>query len=741
MAKEIRWSEGSDRPEPQGKPKEVRWSPELERNKSPARSAEAPPLTEPAESHVPLRTKGKRKARKPHLLLVIMVPLLLAIAGLGIFFLVQKRNAEEGSFAEAEHAYQSGDYSAASNRFTQLADNYPESERQPRYAFFARLAQLQSEIRQLRAKESPVAVLDVFSEFTTAHADSPLAKPVSGFGADIVQSGQKLAGIAHEFIVEELKNYRSDRTNSDSLAAMETVEVKSRGVIAALERFRDSGSPSSQELVRKFDAIALALGEERRRAASFAEWNAALQRPTHADIERVEAAIRDAGLAGDDASRTLIAGAWKRLLAGIRYTPAHLAAVPLPNDPTEPHLAVTHLNPPPQPKPVTIVKDETCFGIAGGCLYACNANTGDFLWGRKIAPPTAHRSTVDIPMPDATGEVAFVGIQREGGAGIAAFRTRTGETLWYQPLPAPCFARPVTIGSRLFAALRDDAGTIVEFDLATGEKLGSLATQQPLAAGLIALPGDKRGRLVAICRSQRVIVMESHRSAPGTEQSPLAFVRAFSTGEANDTVNCDPLIIAAEPPLLFLVVAHGPSRSALICYRFPAERDLEIGDGNAELPLPRLTEKEFAGWPWFPPLYDGERLAITTDAGEVSAFGFAGNVGNLYSILSPSSKPAEDSVSRSAVVAMDDDSIWAVSNEHLVQFKAMVGRDGYRIVPIGKPKRVGEAVMRPQLFRGAKSAVVGIRPSQGGNSQLLAFDWGTGETRWHVELKCDEMAR
>jgi len=73
-----------------------------------------------------------------------------------------------------------------------------------------------------------------------------------------------------------------------------------------------------------------------------------------------------------------------------------------------------------------------------------------------------------------------------------------------------------------------------------------------------------------------------------------------------------------------------------------------------------------------------------------------------------------------------------------VQYKSSVNNQGIRTVPSGKPRRIGEAAMRPQVVRSANLGIAGVQPSPTERMQLLAFDLDTGETRWQVELKSEK---
>jgi len=69
------------------------------------------------------------------LLAGLSVLLLLVITGLSIFYIINVQRAEHRLQTEAELAYTSGQYAESAKKYKQLSEEYPDSERKPRYDF------------------------------------------------------------------------------------------------------------------------------------------------------------------------------------------------------------------------------------------------------------------------------------------------------------------------------------------------------------------------------------------------------------------------------------------------------------------------------------------------------------------------------------------------------------------------------------------------------------------------------
>jgi hypothetical protein len=716
--KEVRWSD-ADEPKAKPKPKEVRWS------------EEPKPAEEPDE---PIRAVPRRKkqSRSPMILAGLAAMLMLGAAGFVVFLFLSREKAERRSAEAAELAYRSGEYAEARRGFAELASNHEGSENLPRYRFFASLSQLQSDVQQLKADGSPEEAYTSFAQFLEQFGESPLAKPGDGHGGDIVVLAQKLAGVARDFCEGLLKEHRRRRDDTTPLDTSAKFAQRARTLLAEVERFRDKDTPPSKDILSKFDAFDADWNTERRRATALAEWRTKLAAPSQAALDEFQTGMAALGLAGDAHAQSMLAAARQVLAERIRFMPNYRAAVPFPAS-DSPRFSSVPVPGSPRPRKGDSAAMDVAFGFAGGCLFACDAATGEFLWGRRIGPATLPRAMLDVPTiaPELSplGEAALVAFPH----GLAAFKLRTGEPLWYQSLPAPCRARPVIAGKTLFAALLDDAGTIAALDLATGAFLGSIALQQPHGANLLLLKStDNSPFLLATGLARQAYFFQV---VPDNTTS-LEFIRGIVTGHEASSVLAEPVtVIQVFPdptPRFILTTAAGTGASKLTEYALPPAAEWKVPSG--EWTAPRLAEKTLTGWPWLPPVSDGERLAFATDSGMVGWYGWKSPGRGLFPLLPEPVAEMGDAVSRSCIAALAEDSLCVVAGENLVRYQTAVGPQGLRMVAEKKPRRVGEAVGRPQAF--GSVAVLAVKPGTGA-VQLLAWDTDRGEPAWQVELKVE----
>jgi hypothetical protein len=283
--------------------------------------------------------------------------------------------------------------------------------------------------------------------------------------------------------------------------------------------------------------------------------------------------------------------------------------------------------------------------------------------------------------------------------------------------------------------LLDDIGTIAVLNLNTGEFLGSIALQQPHGANLQLVPSgaDIKPQLLAVGLARQAYLFEIGSG----DSDALVFTRGIVTGHAASSVLIDPFIVAPNAsnpiPRMLLATASGSDSSKLTMYSFPP-----TGESNvpaSEWVAPKVMEKTLIGWPWYPITSDGERLAFTTDSGMVGWYGWKTPEDGLFPLLPEPIAELGDTVSRSCIVAMADDSLWAITGENLVHYQASVGAQGLRMIPVGKSRRVGEAVGRAQAFPRSNIAVMQVKPSTKEAGQFMALDTERGDLLWQVELK------
>jgi hypothetical protein len=162
------------------------------------------------------------------------------------------------------------------------------------------------------------------------------------------------------------------------------------------------------------------------------------------------------------------------------------------------------------------------------------------------------------------------------------------------------------------------------------------------------------------------------------------------------------------------------------------------GGAPVEEPTPRPAEVSVPGWSWFPPRTNGERVVLATDAGAFLAFG-VNQIGNtdrpLFALPAP--KPAGEvgEVTRSQVVAVEEDAYWVILAGRLVRLRTAVDpARGLHILPQGPGRVVGEPVNRAQVLPAQGLGVVVVQAGGSPAAQALGFDLQTGQVRWERRL-------
>jgi outer membrane protein assembly factor BamB len=723
-------------------PKEVAWS---------GTAAPATATAVPAGDEEPFIRRRRRRTWPPLLLagLALALVLTLATTGIGLYrYLVL---TEDQRASEAEAAYKDANYPVARQKYEELVRDFPRSSDAEKYQFFADLSGMQGAVASVTARENPAPALKAFNGFVEQHGQSTYAQPETGFGTDVVQAGRRLAETLADHAGDKLKAFQADRKNLDELTAAEQTVRDARAVLPTIDRFRDRQDDSLGAVRGRYDGLEKTFASERHRLAVLAPFRGLPtdEEITAAKIEAFQVALKDNQLTTDAEALQMLADSETALRKKVGYAERQRAAVRAPVDPLRPVLFAAPVAGSPDPRPAPGVTPDTVFAVARGILYALDAETGRLLWGARVAAPTADPRAADLPTPvSATGGAAdwvLVAGEIAGQPGLTARVARTGRPIWHQPLEAPPAARPVLVGGRVYLPLRDPLGKVVEFETTTGTRTGEFTLRQPVGAGIAVLPGRRPGLnyLFVPGDTRRVFVFEVGREDDQGVQQPPRCVRVFLTDHPRDSLRAEPVLIASAdehgPAFMILAQADGPQAMKLRAFPLPAA-DALAGPGGVpvEEPTPKAAEVTAPGWAWFPPRSNGERVVLATDAGAFVAFGVnqAGNADAPHFTL-PTLRPAgeQEAVSRSQVVAAEEDAYWAVLGGQLVHLRTVINpASGFRIIPQGAGRAVGEPINRPQVLNGLGLGVVIARPAGSANVQAVGFDLSTGQVRWQRRL-------
>ncbi len=727
-------------------PREVAWDAADE--PIPETKTTPTPFKKQIDDHVPVTRRGKRRGVPKAMLALVSLALLGTLITVVVMLVVREKRTEEKLVQDAEKLYSEGKYGESAKRYEELQSEYPDSENVKKYEFFSRLSATQNSIGAVAARENPTAPLQSLREFLSVYGESPFALPDTGFGTDIVQAGQKLAAVFNDNAGDHIKEFRKDRSKLPELDSAEKSVQLGRELLPQLERHRGSGMPSDK-VREQFDATTGEIFKERSRLAVLAPYRNLAVEPTDERIAEFEQTIKKAGLEKDDEAKSLAAQARTNLRTLVKFVPDRRPATAAPPEPPLAFVAPAIAGSP-EPKAGTDATNDTVFGLAYGVYYALDAHTGNLLWGRKLHSTSADPKTVDLPLrvvlADGAIDWVLLPSTTDGKSAITARRTRTGEAIWHQTLASPCLGQPALIGNQLFVPLQDSLGTVVHLDVVTGEQYGSLALRQPIGGGLAVLPGlhADHGFLVIPGDARRVFVIEWGRVDADNRKEPLTCVRSFATNHAKDSLRVEPMLTssgeAGSPTRMTLCEGDTPAAMKLRSFPLPAIEQLSKlqSEGDTPINANAIAETRVNGWNWFAPLSDGERVCVSTDAGVFMALGVnqAGNAdAGLFTL--PGQPPAkeQEQVCRSQVIAQDEESVWVLLGHRLVRLKVAIdGLGGYRLMPRGDAKLLGEPLARSQVRPALNRAFVTYRPSVGGAVRMMAFDLETGVTAWERQL-------
>jgi outer membrane protein assembly factor BamB len=728
-------------------PKEIAWAGAA----PPVAPSVVPPKEASADEEAPFIRRNRRRRRAwPRVLLVgvsLAIVATLTASAIGLYrhyFFVEQNLAEE-----AASAYQDGNFPVAQKKYEQLLTDFPGSRDTERYQFFARLSETRAAVASVTARENPAPAQKSFDSFLAEYGTSSLAQAESGFGADIVQAGKRLADVLADHAGDRLKTFRADRKKMDELSAAEKTVSEGKQLVPVVDKFRDKEGVSLEPQRQRFEELTKSLAGERHRLAVLAPFRKITKDPTAEDIEAFQLALKDNSLTGDAEAQQMLKDAERRLLELTVPTAQGLRAVPFPADRAATVLFAAPVAGSPSPRVTPGVPQDEVFAISRGVLYTLDAYTGALLWGTRVAPPTADSKSVDLPVRVSVGggvaDLALVAGEWGGRPGLTARVARTGAVVWYQPLEATLAARPVRVGGRIYVPLRDRFGTVAEFEIATGTRTREFTIRQPIGAGLAMLPGPGNGvyHLLIPGDTRRIFVFEVGREDANGDRLPPRCVRVLLTEHPRDSLRGEPLLItsldAGGPRFLVLTQTDGPTTMKLRAFPLPASEAM-AGPGGAavEEPTPKPTEVSVPGWSWFPPRTNGERVVLATDAGAFLAFG-VNQIGNtdrpLFALPAPKPTGEVGEVARSQVVAVEEDAYWVILAGRLVRLRTAVDpMRGLHILPQGSGRVVGEPVNRAQVLPTLGLGVVVVQAGGSPAAQAVGFDLQTGQVRWERRL-------
>ncbi|WP_157369518.1 PQQ-binding-like beta-propeller repeat protein [Zavarzinella formosa] len=709
-------------------PTEMKWSPDMElpgAKREPSREIDlpAPPTTNYTRQAIPKPVK-KHRGR----ILAGLIVFTLCCVAVGGFFLKQYLDfAPERLYAAGKKEYDDTHYDQSRRLFDQLAKEYPDHPKATEARFFGPLAGLRNAVGSVMNKTDPAPAIGQWDQFQGLIADPALAPfaEKNRFGIDIWQTGTKL--------VEDTLSKGNDVFNRDDPADSDKWLQEATRIEAMLERFRPDDAPKPESVTRELVALRQKIDGSRVRADALKDIHGLLTEPDDESLQRARQAATARGIEKDDGYLKIIGEAEQKIRAKAVYIPVNppVRPVAVADDGMASLLFAPRLDRGPR-VPVKGTP-TTFFALARGILYALDESDGHVLWAMRTGIDS-HIPATRVPGSEATPELAVVPSMEGGQAGLHARHFRNGLSMWYQPLPAPCGGQPVIVGPDLYVPLADGQGTILEIVAATGELKGKIQLGRMIGGPLVLRPGTSQ--LFIPAESASVYVFDVDRRGPNSEHLDPARIGVVSTKHAPGTLQGIPFFANPEPDNpgprhLLACMTTGLDQMALRACPFV---DVENGGVDSSGPP---TEIAVPGWSRFPVYCDGEKIALVTDQRQLMLLGL-GLTGNKDLTLFPLpgnnseiGKPRSESAAQ--LVMADEVNYWVLFDNQLRQFRSgFTGRDGVRLMPVGKGLFVGEPVQSPQL--NARRDMMVVFTHEGSSHLATAVDSVTGQLLWQREL-------
>lgn len=712
-------------PEEPGQPRELppgAWEPPPVRRGAESQEHSAEVVKEIPEDEAPAPPVSKRRA---WLVIMGMLIVLIGVLG-GGSALVWKtlRVNEEQVYQQALAEYKDGKFSSAQSNFRLLMEKFPGSDRAPEYQFMAEWCGVCSDASDPDAElHEATAQLD---KFVRDHKKDPFMVPLSH------DAGQRLLDL-----VKTLETRFPNPADESPMPAVESLEQLRRTMTGllpdALTRNDSERIDSSLDKVRR--AVELA----RKRRETLAEVQVKSGETPMEAIKRAQALLKrmERELPGiTEEAKAALDQLEKVHLESVVYQEAK-DAPPLPPQPPgdegEELLFAPLLRTSANERPA---KDPIVLALVRGVLYALKQSNGELKWATHVGIDTTELPQ-RVPETVITPEL-FLVLSADTQT-LSALNVR-GDSLWEYHVGQPVLGRPIIIDQRAYLA--DYSGWVHEIELSRGQLLGRWNLGQPLTCGGTREEGTSRIYFPAddSCIYVLDVNPKVHRC-----------VTILYDGHPSGSLRSEPVVIPPEgeaaPGYLILNQASGLDNTILRVFELPLQ------DPHAP-PLALSSQVRLAGWTWFKPKEDGEKLAVLSDAGILGLFGIK-QLGNndpplfpllrkgeldLSSLLLQSAKERDltRERGRSLVVHMRSNEMWVLAHGRFQQLRLrMTQTTGPEAASIWKaPLDLGSPLHEPQFSEDRKGRSTFFLVTQALNQQtcLATAVNEEGQILWQRQL-------
>jgi outer membrane protein assembly factor BamB len=739
--------------EAKGQPRELPpgvWEPPPVRRGPDASTEPVAQPAAPAPAEVPPPPRKKRRAWFL-IALLILVPVGV-VGGVGWLLYQAVHKTEEVRFAEAMTEYEQGKYGSAASQFRDLAERFPASAHNAEYRFLHDWASLCSGLTD--TDTNPAAAADKLEAFVKEHPKDPLMARV---GHD---AGQLVLRLAKTFV--ERNGSPADEEPLRIADRIDQVRRTVQGIGPdALTK------PESAQIDADLGRVRTAVARWRERQEVLRQLRARAGEAPMDAIKRIRLLLEakdrvQSGFSQDAEIQAALARLYEAHLASIVYQPRGERRSAPPSERREddaPSLLFAPLLPATAPGSAPR-NDRIVLALARGVLYALKQSNGELKWATRVGVDTTVLPE-RVPASPASPERLLV---LSADAQTLTALDTSGEQLWEYHVGQPVLGRPIVIRQRAYLAAYD--GWVHEIELSEGGLIGRYPLGQRLTCGGTREGDSDRIYFPADDSCIYVLDVGEHRA-----------VTILYDGHPSGSLRSEPIIVPpggqGEPGYLILNQRSGLDAMRLRVFELP------LTDRHAA-PVTLTPEPRIAGWTWFEPYQDSEKLVVLSDAGVLGLFGIR-QPGNRDQALFPLLQPGGLDLSpflqtgrdqprergRSQVVQVRDDDLWVLAYGRLQQVQlrwsnavgrqAVVGWKTPRVLgsPLHAPQRIedrtgrftfflvtqpleqqtcratavndeGRILWQRQLGLVCQGEPLALTPPQGGPPLLLALDQGGG---------------
>jgi outer membrane protein assembly factor BamB len=632
-----------------------------------------------------------------------LVGLAIALIGGGALIAWNMLVQTEGSLsAQAQAAYEEGNFTLAASKFENLFQDFPQSEHRQRYQFLQQFSAIRKQIYS-PIELQPEEASEKLDFFLREHNDTALLKERRG------EVRETLARLAEGFTA--LADQKQDRQ----------LLARARDALKRAEEFGQLADNVRKSIQGKIAQAEAGIVRQEAVERLVKEGGALADRPTSEAVHQFRELAQTLQVDREAKVREVLVRLEEAVRRRVRWIDERTDPVTSDVDDQEPTLLVApRLD---GDKTLPAANDRVFLAVARGVLHGLSQSNGEVLWATRVGIDTTSVPVLLARSPAFLEEILLV-VSADRNT-LRALNAQSGRQLWQHQFSSPCLGRPLVVRRRAYVPTYD--GKVHEIEVIEGTRLGYFELGQPLTVGgawqqgtdLLYFPGDSRNVYVlSIAENQKgcVAILRSGHPSGSLRSEPII-------------INRDPQSRSAWPPFLILSQADGLSHMKLRVFQLPIE--------NSDAVPVLQPEPRVPGWSWFQPYHDSDKLAFASDAGVLGLFGI-NQVLNQDRPLFPE-LPGDyhlggntDRPRRAQVVHAGENDFWVLANDQLRRLYFEKFRQEmhqlWEVPSLGAPLHAG------QLDEDGQTLFVATQAAQQGRCLATAVEAQRGRIAWQRQL-------